>query len=549
MRDERALSSRAVDQDRFLQARLRRLAGGSGEPQEAAALLASVKEDEGHSPELLLEMARVALIYGLVDQGLGLLERLNRLHPQLLEGWREHARALSILGRRTELLSLHLRAETALGAQDARRLLGDGPAEDTMGDPSHDSTHNAHGSTPELAPFHFRARRAEDLRRYALIFRGREDCFARQWVDRSKGAHGYAPVRRSMTIADVEDHLSGRRTYGIYLISQDNTCTLGVIDIDLKKGLRSPGGERPPMAALKREITFLLRKLMNLAAEKGLACIAEFSGGKGYHLWFPVAEPVEAGVVRRVLGAMIKEAAVGLEFFHVELFPKQDRLTGKGLGNLVKLPLGVHRLTGKRSYLLGAGGRDESTQLALLHKVEPIPAPRLQELAREASTAHIVPHPAVRGLGRRFPELQELSTTCSVLGRIIQGLLVGEVPTERERRIIIWTIGHLSKGREMLHHLFSRSPDYNRPLLDYEISRIRGTPLGCKRIHALAGDGDGAIPCTFQLERGEYPHPLLHLDQWDSSGPPLPKGERIVNLQDAVDNLKAAIAAVERYLN
>lgn len=36
--------------------------------------------------------------------------------------------------------------------------------------------------------------------------------------------------------------------------------------------------------ALKREITFLLHHLMTLASERGLACIAEFSGGKGYHL-------------------------------------------------------------------------------------------------------------------------------------------------------------------------------------------------------------------------------------------------------------------------
>jgi hypothetical protein len=34
------------------------------------------------------------------------------------------------------------------------------------------------------------------------------------------------------------------------------------------------------------------------------------------------------------------------------MFPKQDSLNGKDLGNLMKLPLGINRKTGNRSYFV-----------------------------------------------------------------------------------------------------------------------------------------------------------------------------------------------------
>ncbi len=534
-----------LSSNQFLMARLRRIRPGAVDVAEIAEILDAL-DASAIAPGDILDIARSAIMHGLVEKGLDLLRKLNLLHPEYEEGWKEHVRVLEFLQRMPELLSLRVQAESVMGRERAEAVLGRSPIyEESSGIAAHAGSRE---EDPSLAPFRGRVRRAEDLRCFAAIFKGRSDCFARQWVDRKKGAQGYVPERRPMTISDIEDHLSGRCTYGIYLMEKDNNVSLGVIDIDLVKRYRSGDRGRPPAGDLKREISFLIRHIYRNAEKHRITLIAEFSGGKGYHLWFPVDAPVPASARRKALALLIRDAASGLVFFQLEIFPKQDRLAGKGLGNLVKLPLGIHRGSGKRSYLLGAGGKDEPSQLAFLHSIVPTPAERILEIAERADTAEIVQHPATRRASRKFPVLEQLIQGCFLIGRVVRELLHGRSISERERRVVIWTIAHLKEGREIIHHLFSNTPDYSRPLLDYELSQVRGTPLGCKKIHGLLGQGDVVLPCTFQLKKGEYRHPLLHLDEWTSDDRHPPKAERIVNLQDAISNLKAAISAVERYL-
>ena len=49
------------------------------------------------------------------------------------------------------------------------------------------------------------------------------------------------------------------------------------------------------------------------------------------------------------------------------------------------------------------------------------------------------------------------------------------------------------------------------------------------------------------LKKGEYPHPLLHMTDWEKQQD-TPKSERIQCLKDAITNLKTAIEILERYL-
>jgi hypothetical protein len=68
----------------------------------------------------------------------------------------------------------------------------------------------------------------------------------------------------------------------------------------------------------------------------------EFSGKKGYHLWLPLQEPRPSHELRRVGRAALTLAGVSCE-----VYPKQDEV--RDLGNLVKLPGGVHQVSGRRN--------------------------------------------------------------------------------------------------------------------------------------------------------------------------------------------------------
>jgi hypothetical protein len=146
---------------------------------------------------------------------------------------------------------------------------------------------------------------------------GNPDVYAVQHKDGK-----WTPVREKLDDVVLQAHLNQEKTVGTY-INVDDHAHLMVIDID--------SGERDDAERVRAALK-----------ELGVTSIGfEFSGRKGFHLWVVVQEEVKAHDLRR-LG---RHALVLAELPpNVEVFPKQDKT--KDLGNLVKLPEGIHQVTG-----------------------------------------------------------------------------------------------------------------------------------------------------------------------------------------------------------
>lgn len=157
----------------------------------------------------------------------------------------------------------------------------------------------------------------------------------------------YAPVMEMPTERLIEKHLSGESVIGAYTLRPDNTVSWMVFDID--------SNDIEKARDLTRKISSLLQEIPH-----GV----EFSGGKGYHIWIFFKSPVPAENVRN-LGNEVRDR-IGAKISgdtHVEVFPKQDRLTPHNpLGNLVKIPLGVHPLTGARSFFINTTEWEQGTK-------------------------------------------------------------------------------------------------------------------------------------------------------------------------------------------
>jgi hypothetical protein len=234
-----------------------------------------------------------------------------------------------------------------------------------------------------------------------------------------------------------------------------------------------------------------------------------------------------------------------LSCFQLEVFPKQDRLEGKGLGNLVKLPLGVHRLTGRPSYFLHSKDRSVDAQLALLEKVRRIPARVFEEAGAASGGATVLVHPRREKWAADYPELAVLEERCAALGHILVECRQQRTLTVRAEKILFGTLGFLPRARVLLHHVLQALPEYNPHYVDYQVSRLRGAPLGCRKIHRLLGLD--LTWCTFSRDI-RYAHPLLHWPEWrEPQG--AAKAERVENLRDALDELKEALRMVERFLD
>jgi len=87
------------------------------------------------------------------------------------------------------------------------------------------------------------------------------------------------------------------------------------------------------------------QRLLGLGAallEEGVPAYLEGSR-RGGHLWLFFAQAVPSQQARAFANGIL--SIHGIE--DVEIFPKQDRLSG-GPGSMIRMPLGVHRLSGRR---------------------------------------------------------------------------------------------------------------------------------------------------------------------------------------------------------
>lgn len=153
----------------------------------------------------------------------------------------------------------------------------------------------------------------------ATRFIPRRDLYAKQLEDGS-----YICVYRSLLKMHLIRHLTGDLTLGAYVLNQESKGEYLILDAD----------DEPDWRRLKALAAYL--------AGEGTATYLERSR-RGGHLWFFFDKPIHGQSLRRFGNGLLGH--FGIE--GIELFPKQDELTG-GPGSLVRLPFGLHQKSGRR---------------------------------------------------------------------------------------------------------------------------------------------------------------------------------------------------------
>ncbi len=487
-------------------------------------------------PAQQLVWAGLAQMGGSLDAAERILAHVNQIHPEKMQAWEDRLYLLSFLGNTREMARVLALAKNYIKKKDWQRwgtLVQSGT-----------TTGGEADVQAAAGPFETLREKENATTRFMGLFSGREDCFARQWANKKEDRQGYVPMRRALSREDIEEHFKGLKTYGIYLLQADSKIKTAVIDIDLRHNYRGRALKADIRNRISRERTWLLTRIRELSDTAGFYPLVEFSGAKGYHIWYFFKEAAAPDRIRPILQRITEELAPDLTAFGLEVFPKQDYLKGKGLGTLVKLPLGVHRLSGKKSYFLECPERSNQAQLAFLQTVRYSELSRIESADKQVREKKVFVHPRFRQWAKDYPELNALMAKCPPLGRILAACFNRAVLSIREEKIILQTIGFLPRSKTLLHYLFSQTSEYNPHLVDFKISRLRGTPLGCSRIHTLMGfAGDF---CRFN-KNYHYPHPLLHLDQWQANTP-CPSG-KIENLKAAMENLHLAVDMMQRFIS
>ena len=197
---------------------------------------------------------------------------------------------------------------------------------------------------------------------FKSFFNGRQDVYA---IHREKdGKSGYMPAYKvdwsdyrehtakggtfkdyskkeylPFTTEVILRHFQGIETVGIYPLLEDNTSHFIAADFDDENWKES------------------IFKLHSTCIKYDIPAYIERSrSGNGGHLWVFFEENLLAEQSRKLLFELLRQASI-ISPFEKEpsfdrLFPNQDFNSGKGLGNLIALPLNGKALTNNNSAFL-----------------------------------------------------------------------------------------------------------------------------------------------------------------------------------------------------
>ncbi|MCB0614653.1 MAG: DEAD/DEAH box helicase, partial [Phaeodactylibacter sp.] len=229
------------------------------------------------------------------------------------------------------------------------------------------------------------------LHLFRSIFRGREDVFAIRWEKGNKSgympAYSYDPYLyrihkmkggtfknykdktfSRLTDQEIRKHLQGEEFIGIYPLLKDNISWFIAADFDKEHWAEES------------------RKLIAACSEAGMPAYLERSrSGEGGHVWIFFEQPYPAVKSRKILISLLEKTG-GFSIFDKgssfdRLFPNQDYLSGKGIGNLIALPLnGPLVEVGKNCFIEPETLKPHADQWKFLEGIQRVPAAHLDRI-------------------------------------------------------------------------------------------------------------------------------------------------------------------------
>lgn len=523
----------------------------SGRIDEAHAELEEMAKSEGVAAEQL-GCARLALELGFLDVALMTLQIAHGRFPDNSDIAAELAQLYHDRGE-------HDRADRVLPPESSEEADVFSVPVQTEGTEDHEQVHQEPSLEPNTSTdedfVEALAPSKADLVRFCHLFAGREHVHARQWYDPHRGT-GYSPVEQPMTPGLVQAHLDGSITMGIYPVRSDQTVNFFAFDLDIvKRAVERARGNREETIRLRRLLRETGREFLEVLEAQGVPALLADSGYKGRHLWVLLDEPMSADLVRKAAIGLSRLLVLPSVDFSLEVFPKQGQVSDDQLGNLIKLPLGVHKRSGRRAWFLDQDDKPVKDPWKLLRstprmtqeqifdildRVRDLPIPeQLEDLPPDA-----LPRPSAQPDRPLFTEAnfdQEnevgaLKRRCPVLEKIIEKGLEERRLSHDEQVVLRHTMGHIPAGVLAVNYVFQRCPEV--PPSQFLQTPLSGNPMSCPKIRKRIPELTSSVKChcRFTVNPDHYPTPVLHVQEARARGEILegaPKAEpRAVMAED-----------------
>lgn len=328
-------------------------------------------------------------------------------------------------------------------------------------------------------------------------FRGRRDIVPRYWYNPKTGRSGYSPIKQqdafvALTNEVIHMHLTGRLILGVYPLLEDNTCNFIAADLDDHVGNKN---------ALED-----VHKFYAICAPNNIPLyVLRSKSGRGYHAYIFFKSPVAAWKARLVAHAVLQEANVVRDDSSFDrLFPSQDRLSGKGFGNLIALPFqGKAAKKGNTIFLSFESGftkpYSNSEQYQIMRSIKRIEESRLNEIISDWNLqSHNSKFGSREPYNYRKPDFEILVKECGFIRHCRDG---AKTLSYFEWWAMISNVVRCKNGTEMVHQLSKPYPKYNRSETNSQIEQVLkfNHPISCHYIQKNIAD-KYCLSCNHHLK-------------------------------------------------
>lgn len=269
-----------------------------------------------------------------------------------------------------------------------------------------------------------------------------------------------------------------------------------------------------PIAGEDADTASDARRLARAARDGGQVALVEATGGRGHHVWVGLERPVPAATATAFvegIGRMVEcPAGIRREMFPAPPDP-DPHLT---------LPLGVHRVTGRRSTLHDVDGTVIESGRALVHALRRPDAVPDEPRVRSAAVQRVL-----RG--------------CGLLARLARKAVEVRHLAHHERYTLASVLGHLPGGHEAVHGIISWCDNYDAAVTQHFLDRLSPRPMGCTRLGERHPDLVGNCHCPRAGGGLQYASPVrfAQLDR-----------EPVARTEQRADDVERLVAGLHRTL-
>ncbi|SHF25654.1 hypothetical protein SAMN02745164_02107 [Marinitoga hydrogenitolerans DSM 16785] len=333
------------------------------------------------------------------------------------------------------------------------------------------------------------------IRKFMELFSGREDVFSIQFEN------GYRPIRRPLNYKDVKEHLKGEKTIGIYQLKKDNSIKFAAYDIDIKKSYLH-GDNRYIYEENSKKVA---KKLITELEQENIYSYIEYTGNRGYHIWIFFDIPVLSYKVKIIMEKILDKIELE-EGIDIEIFPKQTELNG-GLGNLIKIPLGIHRKAGKKCLFVDENFEIISNQTKFLFSIKENTKEQIERLFKDFTDENYEVYEETLTYKRQnnkikksnkikkeirkqiikqtSSEFDTIINGCSILKQIINKIEKEAYISEEEENILIKSTINLKNGKREILNILKKTINFNLKRFEMIEKQSKGVPITCEEIRKI----------------------------------------------------------------